>query len=116
MDGAINPQDEMDLEHYGILVENCDTNNDGTLDSCEIHECIVKCENAWRDENCPEYGHVYCNCPFLPPTCVGAWNCLDVLDEVAYYMENYDVNGDLQINLGDDIEPGMMDEINAYCD
>jgi len=31
-DNDINPEDEIDLEHYDILVEYCDFNNDGTVD------------------------------------------------------------------------------------
>jgi hypothetical protein len=68
-----------------MLLEYCDFNNDGTIDTCEIHSCIMMCENAWRDEHCPDYGHVYCDCPFYVVVCEGAWNCDDVLfvtDEV----------------------------------
>lgn len=34
----------MSLEHYDILIETCDTNFDGTVDACEVHACIVTCE------------------------------------------------------------------------
>jgi len=77
-DGSINLEDEIDSEHYDVLVEYCDYNNDGSIDSCEVHQCIVDCENAWRDEYCPDYGHVYCDCPFYVSTCDGAWNCTDI--------------------------------------
>jgi len=34
---------------------------DGTVDYCEIHDCIVRIENEWRAENCEEgYVEVYC--------------------------------------------------------
>lgn len=36
MDTAINPEDEISEEHYVILLENCDFNNDGTVDACEV--------------------------------------------------------------------------------
>jgi len=49
------------------------------LDACEIYDCIVVCENAWRDEYCPDYGYAYCVCPITVPSCEGAWNC----DEIA---------------------------------
>ena len=62
-DNDINPEDEIDLEHYDILVEYCDFNNDGTVDSCEMYNCLVNCENAWRAEYCPNYGFVYCDVP-----------------------------------------------------
>jgi len=79
VDGAINPEDDIDEDHYGVMVEYCDTNNDGTIDSCEVHACMVQVENAWRDEYCPEgYGYVYCDCPYAVPTCDGAWNCADI--------------------------------------
>jgi len=42
----------MEESHYSELVYYCDFNNDGTLDACEIHDCIVICENEWRAENC----------------------------------------------------------------
>jgi len=94
MDGAINPEDDIDEEHYGVLVEYCDFNNDGTLDSCEIHDCIVIVENEWRDEYCPDYGYVYCNCPFSTVVCEGAWNCADVTYITEEVMAYYDTNGD----------------------
>ena len=59
-DGSINLGDEIDAEHLDILVEYCDTNNDGTLTKCEIFDCVVMCENEWRDEYCPEYGYATC--------------------------------------------------------
>jgi len=36
-DGDINLNDEIDSEHYDVLAEYCDYNNDGTIDSCEVH-------------------------------------------------------------------------------
>jgi hypothetical protein len=37
MDGSINPEDYIDGDHYAMLVEYCDFNNDGSIDSCEVH-------------------------------------------------------------------------------
>jgi len=31
-DGVINLEDVIEAEHYGILVESCDYNNDGVID------------------------------------------------------------------------------------
>jgi len=45
MDGSINPEDNIEEEHYDLLSEACDTNNDGTIDACEAHACVVLCEN-----------------------------------------------------------------------
>lgn len=64
MDGTINPEDNIDTEHYNLMLADCDANNDGNLDACEIHTCVEKCENEWRAEYCPDYGFVYCQCPF----------------------------------------------------
>jgi hypothetical protein len=86
----------MDESHYAELVYYCDFNNDGTLDACEIHDCIVICENEWRAENCDiTYGQLYCDCDFIVPVCEGAWNCADITmitDETMYAL---DTNGDL---------------------
>jgi hypothetical protein len=73
--GAINPEDNIESDHYELLVDQCDFNNDGSIDACEVHQCILICENEWRQANCPEYGAAYCSCPFLPDQCEGAWNC-----------------------------------------
>jgi hypothetical protein len=64
MDGTINPEDNIDADHYALLADSCDQNNDGSVDACEVHTCIVMCENEWRMNNCPEYGAAYCPCPF----------------------------------------------------
>jgi hypothetical protein len=104
VDGTINPEDAIEDEHYSILIEYCDFNNDGSLDACEIHACVVICENTWRDEVCPDYGYVYCDCPFVVITCDGAWDCEDIKyysDEVIAY---YDTNVDGAINPEDDID------------
>jgi hypothetical protein len=116
MDGYINPEDDLDGEHYGLLVEYCDFNNDGTLAPCEIHTCVVLCENEWRDENCPEYGYVYCECPIHTPECAGEMNCIDVINTTEEVMMYLDTNGDGQINLGDDIGVDHLDMLVEYCD
>jgi hypothetical protein len=51
-------------------------------------------ENEWRDEYCPEYGHVYCDCPFYIPECDGAWTCTDIANITVDVMNYYDTNGD----------------------
>lgn len=42
----------------------CDTNGNGSVDSYEAFECVVKCENEWRVEYCPDSEPVYCPNPF----------------------------------------------------
>lgn len=39
--GSINPEDMIDSEHYGLLIDNCDTNDDGNLVYCEIEACVI---------------------------------------------------------------------------
>jgi len=38
-----------------MILEYCDSNDDGILIDCEIHNCVVMIENEWRAENCPDY-------------------------------------------------------------
>jgi hypothetical protein len=116
-DGSINPEDAIETEHYNVLVEYCDFDNDGSIDCCEIHTCIVMCENEWRDEYCPGYGHVFCNCEFCEvPECEGAWNCTDVLYITDEVMVAMDTNNDGQINMGDNVEGEHLELLNEYCD
>jgi len=44
-----------------------------------MYDCIVMVENNWRMENCPDYGLLYCNVPFVCNDCIGAMSCSDVL-------------------------------------
>jgi hypothetical protein len=60
------------------MTEYCDYNNDGTIDACEVHKCVLDCENEWRAENCPDYGAAFCECPYIIYVCEGAWNCYQV--------------------------------------
>lgn len=71
------------------------------LDRCEIFDCVVECENVWRDSNCPEYGHAYCLCPFTPPTCEGAWTCEDIEHHTLEVIAAHDTNGDGVLNPED---------------
>jgi len=36
-DGNINLNDNIDSEHLDVILEYCDYNNDGSVDSCEVH-------------------------------------------------------------------------------
>jgi hypothetical protein len=116
-DQAINPEDDIEADHYGMMVEYCDFNNDGTIDACEVHACVIIVENEWRAENCPEnYGDLYCACPFDVVECPGAWNCDDIAMITEEVMMYYDSNDDGQINLGDDIESDHLEILVEYCD
>lgn len=51
-------------------------------------------ENEWRDEYCPDYGYVYCQCGLGDVVCEGAWNCDDILYITVDFMEYNDTNDD----------------------
>jgi len=59
-DGQINAGDDIDETHLYYITNDCDFDGNETVDACEIHTCIVMIENEWRDEYCPDYGHLYC--------------------------------------------------------
>jgi len=46
-------------------------------------------------EYCPDFGLVYCDCPFYVVPCEGAWNCADVMYITEDIMAAYDTNGDM---------------------
>jgi hypothetical protein len=76
------------------MVENCDTNDDGSLSYCEIHACTVEIENIWRDENC-DAGYGYAVCPYdCDEPCEGAWTCDWIIEYTILNMEVLDTNGD----------------------
>ena len=37
----INPQDNFEYDHYMIMTDSCDFDNDGSIDICEIEKCMV---------------------------------------------------------------------------
>jgi len=105
-DGQINYGDNIDNEHLDILIEYCDANNDGTINECEVFDCVVACENEWRAEYCPNYGDLYCENAYAPcEVCEGAWTCEDVYGITNEVMAYYDTNEDGAINPEDDVEP-----------
>jgi len=78
-------EENIGTEHYELL-SNCDVDLDGLVSDCEVFDCLVFTENEWRDLNCPEAEHVYCDCPWYePPTfdCSLPWNC-DVANARTY--------------------------------
>merc|ERR1711918_131039 len=106
-----------DIASISVEVLNLyDTNYDGSIDSCEVHSCIIDCENTWRDEVCPDYGHIYCDCPFYVPTCDGAWNCDDIYEISVEMLNFYDINYDGDINLEDDIAQSHCEVLVENCD
>lgn len=67
------------MESLDAVLEYCDTDGNGNVDACEIHDCVLRYENEWRAENCPDYGMAYCENPFEPcAECEGAWTCSDI--------------------------------------
>jgi len=97
-------------------MNDCDSDEDETIDACELHACVVMCENAWRDDNCPEYGHVYCDCPFIVAECPGHWDCGDIEQISIEIIAYYETNGDYAINPEDDIETEHYNLLLENCD
>jgi hypothetical protein len=58
--GAITPSDDVDMEHYEMMRDACDTDFDGNIDFCEIHTCIVEAENEWRAAACEDMPPAVC--------------------------------------------------------
>lgn len=114
-DNGFNPLDNLDGEHAKFLYDTCDYNKDGTVDSCELFECLIELENKYRVEFCGEdFGDLYC----IPPSdcdCPEAWTCEDVIAEVDAAFSEYNTNGDAKLDLGDDMSAEIM-EIYATCD
>jgi hypothetical protein len=105
------------------MVDYCDSNGDGIIDDCEVHACIVMTENTWRNEDCPGYPHIQCDCDLdfsgisgVVDTCEGAWYCEDIEMIAASDMEYYDSNGNGAIDYSDNMDPAHMDLLNETCD
>jgi len=94
----------------------CDFNQDGVLDICEVEMCLIMIENEWRDEYCPGYGHVYCESTFICGECIGFWDCNDVFEITEELWAEWNTNGDDFINNVDDIESEHLTDIMMYCD
>jgi hypothetical protein len=61
-------------------------------------------ENDWRDEMCPGYGDVFCECPFTVITCPLAWDC-DYIETIALsVLAYYDTNSSGALNPEDIID------------
>jgi len=54
----------MPAEEMVDILAYCDYTGDEVIDSCELFDCYVTCENSIREIECPEYGMAYCECPF----------------------------------------------------
>jgi hypothetical protein len=60
----------------------CDTNEDGNLDACEVHSCVVIVENEYRTTYCRDYEMIICDCPWvnLDVCNKDRWECSDVAE------------------------------------
>jgi len=76
------------------MLDYCDFNNDGSLSTCEVFDCVVICENEWRAEYCPTYGEVYCINPYYCASCEGEWTCDDIVQITEDIMGYNDTNMD----------------------
>jgi len=73
---------EIDSVHLSYVNELCDTNEDGNLDACEVHACVVIVENEYRTTYCPDYEMIICDCPWLNLDICNKdrWECSDVAE------------------------------------
>lgn len=62
----------------------CDENNDGVVDECEVHACVLTAENDWRMAECPGYEHLKCDCKFHCPEC---YTCADLTEKARELFE-----------------------------
>jgi len=59
--GVLNKNDKkLEAGHLHFMLEDCDSNEDGSICLNELHKCAVKSENEWRHKACPGYGKLYC--------------------------------------------------------
>jgi len=91
-------------------------NGDGSLNACEVHDCVVLCENEWRAEYCPESEDLFCSCPYYVAECEGAWNCNDISNITVEVMNYYDTNYNGSIDLEDEIDSEHYEVLVDYCD
>jgi len=111
-DGQVNLGDDINNEDYTLIMENCDMDGNGSVNQCEVHDCLVNHENEWRLEHCPEdFPQLSCTLPFICEECPDIWTCEDILEIAEGTMEEFDTNGDNSINMGDDIDPQHFAEI-----
>jgi len=107
---------QIDEDHAVFLHEFCDANQDGTVNKCEMFDCLVILENKYRTEKCgKDFGDLYCVNPFLEICCKDAWNCDDIEREVEAEFDAYNTDGDAKIDLNDDMHIEIL-EIYGHCD
>lgn len=98
------------------MIEACDFNNDGTIDTCEVHTCVLEAESRYRTDFCPGYGDLYCDCPFYVVPCEDAWNCYDVMAVTDEFMISYDTNGDFVVDDSDMFDDEHYNIMMESCD
>jgi len=113
---VINMKDKIDEEHLKLFMETCDENKDGSLNGCEVHDCVMEIENAFRKQHCPEFGYAYCRCPFPPEECPGAYNCPELIKVTDEIMKELDTNKDMNIDLGDKVGKDSLKTMLVECD
>jgi hypothetical protein len=92
----------MDGDHKELFQVNCDTNEDDIVDYCELHDCMMKVENIWRDNNC-DIGHhkLYCMNPYTDcEDCIN-WTCDDIYEKTECALNDMDSDGNGYVNLHD---------------
>jgi len=62
-------------------------------------------ENDWRDEMCPGYGSVYCECPYTVIECPYAWDCAYIETIAIDLLAYYDVNNSGAVTPEEIVDP-----------
>jgi hypothetical protein len=44
-DGSINLGDNLEFDHLDALIAECDYNNNGMIEECEMYDCTIAYEN-----------------------------------------------------------------------
>jgi len=106
----------MTEENRDFMLTTCDTNDDGDVTKCELHDCMVYVENMWRKENCEKgYPPVWCPNPNEPCGCKGKMTCDDIEVEWRSIFAKANTNKDKKIDKYDKIDEKHFKEM-MECD
>lgn len=73
-------------------------------------------ENEFRKKECPKFGFAFCDCPFPPEECKGAYNCPELILKTDEIMKELDTNKDKNIDLGDKVGSDSLKTLLVECD
>jgi len=116
----VDLNDNIEVDHLNLVLDYCDADGNQSVDACEIHDCIIMCENTWRLDACePGYAMLYCSDPALIydcPECDPHMNCSDIAEMAEVCFNTLNTNSDNYINLNDNLDEGHWDDLLMYCD